>query len=152
VHEERHQPAEHPCAPGRDGQVAGEPPSPQQQHRHHEQADRPQRGELVQDQEQGAGAARDRVEESDDRFLGRGRVVRVQDQRDEQQRREHGAGEVSGTAARGALGALAGRDFAQVGQQRAQGAHLPPCHARRTSHLDSSLGGADASRGIVSRH
>ena len=98
-----------------DGEVAGQAPPAQEEHGHHQQAHRPQRRQLVEDQEERARAVRDRVEEPDDRFLGRGRVVRVQDQRHEEQRGDHRTGGVTRSASRRALGALARRDLAEVG-------------------------------------
>ncbi len=129
VHEERHEPAEHPRRARGHHEVAGEAPPAQQQHGDDQQADRPQRGQLVEDQEEGAGAVRDRIEQPDDGFLGRGRVVRVEDERDEHQRRDHRPGSVAGAPAGRALAAIPGGDVAEVGQQRPDGAHSPPCHA-----------------------
>ena len=103
-----------------------------------QQADGPQRRELVEDQEQRLGARRDRVEQADDGFLGRGGVVRVEDQRDEQQRREHRARGITRSTTCRALGAFARRDLAQVVQQRPDRAHHPPLHARRASPAVSS--------------
>ena len=127
------------------GEVARQAPPAEQQHGHHQQADRPQRRELVEDQEERLRAGGDRVEQPDDGFLGRGGMVRVQDQRHQQQRGEHGARGVAGSPPRRALGAFTRRDLAQVVHQRPDRSHLPPCHARPPSHSVSRLGGAAAS-------
>ncbi len=148
MHQERHQPSEDPRGAGRDREVARETPPAEQEHGDHEQPDGPQRRELVEDQEQGAGAGGDGVVQPHDRLLGRGGVVRVQDQRDEQERGDDRAGEVAGTAARRAFGALARRDVAQVGQQRTHGAHLPPLHATPYVTLVSPRGGVTATSGL----
>lgn len=131
MHEECHQPAEDPRAHGGNREIAGQTPPPQEQHRHHQEADGPQCRQLVEDEEERAGAVGDRVEEPDDRFLGGRRVVRVYDERDQQEHREGSPGRVAGPPTGGALGPFARGDVAEVGQQRPDGAHHPPCLARR---------------------
>ena len=134
VHEERHQAPEHPGRGGGDREIACEAPPSEQEDRDHQQADRPQRRQLVEDQEQRAGAGGDRLEEPDDRFLGGGGVVRVDDERDEEQRRDHCARGITRSSAGRALGALTRRDLAEVVQHRPDRAHRTPCHARHETH------------------
>ena len=125
----RRRPSTHADAAG-DRQVAGQAPTAQEEHGHRQEAHRPQRGQLVEDQEERAGTVRDRVEEADDRFLGRGGVVCVQHQRHEEQGGHHRRAASPGRrrdvpSVRSPRG-----DVAEVGQQRPDRAHHPPCHAR----------------------
>ena len=96
---------------------SGQAPPAQEQDGDHEQAHRPQRGELVEDQEERPGAVRDRVVEADHGLLGGRGVVGVEDERDQQQDGDDGAGGVAGSAPGGGIGAFARGHVAEVGQE-----------------------------------
>ena len=76
-------------------EVAGEAPSAGAGSRSRPAADRPQRRQLVEDQEQRPGAVGDRLEEPDDGFFGRRRMVRVQ-REDEEHGCDDGTQRVAG--------------------------------------------------------